>query len=293
MKYVNYLVLFVAFIFSISVFAQQEEAAEILPLPLDVLEEYEYTGDGLSFHFQAEEQGVLAIAFEMTDVESRRDTVEVAINISDQYNQEVGDINEDYNGRMSAEQGIFVIPSAGQYTVRVQIMDMSRMVDFAGFLSEDQGINSPEELSELLAQPEGRMMRITSTFAPTSSFASFGDSVEDVDGDRIPANAGVLSLGTKEIATVGGASDPWDWWKMECSFVQIVASTDEVDIVLETYDLEEGEWRTQDTLMRESEREIEKMEILQLNGEPIAVRIRPFYAEQETQYDIEIERCLN
>ena len=52
MKYVNYLFLFVAFIFSTSVFAQQAgQQAEVLSLSVGSLEEYDYKGDALIFLF--------------------------------------------------------------------------------------------------------------------------------------------------------------------------------------------------------------------------------------------------
>ena len=186
MKYVNYLFLFVAFSFSTSLFAQppqveQEEQAqqtEVPPFPLGSEEEYEYNGENLVFHFQAEEQGVLVIAL---DVDGLREgeALEMAIQFRDLYDQKIAIMGR---GSRRAPQGIFIVRSAGEYMITIQQFLMVNP------MPPDVTTELPDVDSLFGLEPENvpsdvevtRTIRVVSSFLPTSSFASFG-TFEDKD----------------------------------------------------------------------------------------------------------------
>ena len=287
MKYINYLFLFSAFIFSTSVFAQQTQETqrvEASPLSPNCVEGCDYESGELFFNFQAEEQGVLIIALRNPE---NIVTLNVAIRLYDQYYQKIDEMDKDQGGRTSAEQGIFIIPGPGDYVIGVEQTRRSSI-----FGEETEAENAPET----------KTIRMTSAFMPTSSFTSFGSSPSDRDNNYSPDNAAVLSLNNEESAVVGGSEDLWDWWKMdECEFLKLTASTEQGDIVLEYYDpaknknglseIDNAGGASKEQTGRDN---VENLDILQSDMENpiVAVRVRPFYEEQEVQYRIRLDRCL-
>ena len=289
MKYVNYLFLFVAFIFSTSVFAQQAEQTELLLLPQDSFEEYEYNAQNngkLFFNFRAEEQGVLIIAVQNPQ---NIETLDVAINLYDSYHQVVEQVDEDHKNKMSSEQGVLIIHGPGDYIIGVEKTRLSMAFE-----------NEANELvSELESGSEAITIQMASVFVPTTSFAPFAVSIEDVDGDYAPTGASVLSEGDEVTAMAGGVNDSWDWWKMECRFIRFIATTEPrsddgppYDIVLEYYDSSENEWRTQDNVTRDIRGEGDLEEIEVFGNSPMLVKVRPFFDGVELQYNITVEACL-
>ncbi len=301
MKYVNYLFLFVAFSFSTSLFAQppqveQEEQAqqtEVPPFPLGSEEEYEYNGENLVFHFQAEEQGVLVIAL---DVDGLREgeALEMAIQFRDLYDQKIAIMGR---GSRRAPQGIFIVRSAGEYMITIQQFLMVNP------MPPDVTTELPDVDSLFGLEPENvpsdvevtRTIRVVSSFLPTSSFASFG-TFEDKDGDRSPINASLLLEDTEERAVVGGAEDPWDWWKMRCKFLRLTASTEIGDIILEHNNAGNGWVRIDNHFRTPSiQGDLEEMQYLKLDTEFITVRVSPLSEEEVVHYSIRIDpgTCLN
>ena len=308
MKYINYLFLFVAFIFSTTVFAQEST----VPLPLNSMEHYEYNGESeLLFHFQAQAPGVLAIAAEGIENSS------ISIILYDQYNQMIQRMGGDRN-KTHAGQGIFIIPSQGEYTIGVQLRrnlsssNNRMMQDELAALSEELGaelglsvrIDIPEEFNNIASENveddvsdlQPQMISMTSSFIPTSSFASF--VVTDKDDDHNPSKAIELSsdTGVKTIeTTVGGLNeDPWDWWKVEGEFniVLVSASTEQGDIGIRVYDSNKFEraWEEADETISGEESLIIRPE----SNEPIMLKIVPYYIyggdpNREIHYTITVE----
>ena len=317
MRHISYLFLFVAFIFNTSVFAQETEQAVEVSLPLNSVAEYNYDSGELFFNFQAEEQGVLAIA--VRSVEDNK-VLDIVIHLYDQYHQPIERMDEDYKRTPSREQGVLVIPGPGSYIIGIEQTQLSRKLEadiVAELEVEEVEAEELEELAEVLIAlgadgrlddatfpfpifpdeldniivPEVKTIQMASAFIPTSSFVSFADPLGDRDGDDEPINASVVSPDSEEEGIVGGANDPWDWWKMECRFVQVVVSAEgRGDIILE-YNSSEDNWLIED---KAPPADNEQIDILQSNGEQfIHVRVRPYYVEREVQYRIKIERCIN
>ena len=115
-------------------------------------------------------------------------------------------------------------------------------------------------------------------------------------GDRSPINASLLLEDTEERAVVGGAEDPWDWWKMRCKFLRLTASTEIGDIILEHNNAGNGWVRIDNHFRTPSiQGDLEEMQYLKLDTEFITVRVSPLSEEEVVHYSIRIDpgTCLN
>lgn len=318
MKYINYLFIFTFVFVSTLSFAQEGPVSsqdQLTPLPLNSVEHYDYTepeqarGE-IPFHFQADQPGILAIASE-----GIKGSISV-IRLYDSYKQKLQTIGA-RNTTPHINKGFFIIPDAGRYIVEVQFQlpqQLSQLQqeikdELNGALGEDVDIGiqiasnlfSDDDQNNNPDSQSPQMIRIASSFTPTTAFASFFSG--DKDGDSNPSVATNISPDneTAVSASVGGNNDLWDWWKVvgECKLVRFVATTENGDIVLESYPSGEDTLTMEDGILSDngaSGADEVEMDVWRLNDErPIAVRVRPYWMEQgiDIPYTLKVEECLN
>ena len=264
MKHINYLFIFL-FTFTF-LNAALLSAQETIPLP-QAVGEYELPGQGLFFDFQTEEQGMLVIAAEGIEDKGEH----IIITLHDEYGQKIQQIRNDYKGKASA-QGIFIVPSAGQYTVAVQLDKVE----------ETRLYYSQGSANEMAALFSSIMINIESSFIP-NVFSSFIST--DKDGDENPSKAVRLEPGVEVLASVGNeANDPWDWYMVEESFSNITikvagvpSGSNSADLILELYipNTLQSEWLREDSVINGEE----TLEIGPSDG-PVIFRVTPYYHEK-------------
>ena len=283
MKYVNYLFVFAFAFFSTATFAQAQN------LPLNSEEFHEFGSQGLLLNFQAQEQGVLAIAIESIEIENER-PLDISIILYDPYNQEIEQIDVDHAGKLHNERGFFIIPNAGEYTIKIARTLLGGLASFI-----DEQANSGNSLFEDNSNDSEitQKIHIAASFIPTTVFTSF--LPEDKDGDNNPLNAISLPSNTEESmsASVGGENDTWDWWKIEGEFniVIVTASTEDGNIMLRVYDPNkmEGDWLEEDQVITGEENLVFRPEN---PGDTVVLKITPFHfsdPNEEVHYTIKVE----